>query len=57
MSSKRGWRSEGIEITEELILNRAGHFELSQDSVAARAFRNIFDKRNLPGKIDKKNSK
>ena len=36
MSSKRGWQSEGIEITEkELILNRAGHFELSQDSVAA----------------------
>ena len=36
MSSKRGWRSEGIEITEkELILNRAGHFDLSQDRVAA----------------------
>ena len=36
VSSKRGWRSEGIEITEkELILNRAGHFDLSQDRVAA----------------------
>lgn len=35
VTSKRGWRSEGIEITEkELILNRAGHFDLSQDRVA-----------------------
>ena len=36
VSSKRGWRSEGLEITEkELILNRAGHFDLSQDRVPA----------------------
>ena len=36
VSSKLGWRSEGIEIPEkELILNRAGHFDLSQDRVAA----------------------
>ena len=36
VSSKRGWRSEGIEVAEkELILNRAGHFDLSQDRVAA----------------------
>ena len=36
VSSKRGWRSEGIEITKkELILIRAGHFHLSQDRVAA----------------------
>lgn len=38
VSSKRGWRSEGIEITEnDLILNRAGHFDLSQDRVATMA--------------------
>ena len=35
VSSKRGWRSEGIEITEKkLILNRTGHINLSQDRVA-----------------------
>ena len=35
VSSKRGWRSEVIEITEkELILKIAGHFDLSQDRVA-----------------------
>ena len=35
VSSMRAWRSEGIEVNEkELILNRAEHFDLSQDRVA-----------------------
>ena len=36
VSSKRGWRSENQVITEkELILNRAGYFDLPEDRVAA----------------------
>ena len=36
VSSKRGWRSENQGITEkELILNRAGYFDLPEDRVAA----------------------
>ena len=36
VSGKRGWRSQSPIITEkELILNRAGHFDLSEDRVAA----------------------
>ena len=39
VSGKRGWRSQSSEMTEitekELLLNRAGHFDLSEDSVTA----------------------
>ena len=36
VSAKRGWRSENPGITEkELILNRAGYFDLPEDRVAS----------------------